>query len=247
MKKIHAVVLAAGKGTRMKSKTLPKVLFTIDNKPMLGYVLDTLYQVNIKDPIIVIGFLGQKVVAAFGDGYRYVIQRKRLGTGHAVIAARALLHEKDGCTLIINGDQPFFRPSSLKRLSEAILEKGATVAVLTGSMRSKEFDAFGRVITDKEGHVLRIVEVKDATEKEKSVRLMNLGGYAVDNAWLWPVLKNLKKSRTTGEYYITDIIGEAVRQGKKVISIRIEDKAEAIGINTLAHLAEAERLFKEKV
>lgn len=243
MSKIHAIVLAAGKGTRMQSDTLPKVLFEIAGKPMLAYVLEALKAAGIEKPLIVVGYLGDLVKKVFGDTYTYVLQKEQLGTGHAVVAAKALLHDKTGTTLIINGDQPFFRPSSIKRLADAITERGATVAVLTGLMRAKEFDAFGRVITDKEGHVLRIVEVKDATEKEKTIRSMNLGGYAVDNEWLWPVLKNLKKSRATGEYYITDIIGEAVRQGKKVIAIRIEDKAEAIGINTLDHLAEAERLF----
>lgn len=243
MENVHAIVLAAGKGTRMKSKTLPKVLFPIAGKPMLAYVLDSLAQVGITNPTIIVGFLAKKVMDTFGDRYSYALQRKRLGTGHAVMAAKTQLADKKGCTLIINGDQPFFKPGSITRLAAAIQEKGATVAVLTGLMRSKEFDAFGRVITDKEGHVLRIVEVKDANDAEKSVRLMNLGGYAVDNEWLWKTLKTLKKSRATGEYYITDIIGAAVAEGKKVVSIRIEDKAEAIGINTLDHLAEAERLF----
>lgn len=243
MNNIHAIVLAAGKGTRMQSDTLPKVLFPIAGKPMLTYVLDALKAAGIEKPLIIVGFLAAKIKETFGDSYTYVWQKEQLGTGHAVVSAKALLHDKDGTTLIINGDQPFFSPNTLKRLASAINDRGATVAVLTGLMRSKEFDAFGRVVTDKDGHVLRIVEVKDATEKEKSIRSMNLGGYAVDNQWLWPVLKNLKKSRSTGEYYITDIIGEAVRQGKKVIAIRIEDKAEAIGINTLDHLAEAERLF----
>jgi bifunctional UDP-N-acetylglucosamine pyrophosphorylase / glucosamine-1-phosphate N-acetyltransferase len=220
-------------------------MFPIAGKPMLSYVIKSLKAVGISQPVIVVGFLANKIKTYLGDAYTYAHQRKRLGTGHAVISARQLLHDKTGCTLIINGDQPFFRPSSLERLASAILDKGATVAVLTGLMRSKEFDAFGRVLTDKDGHVLSIVEVKDATEKEKSVRLMNLGGYAVDNAWLWQALKRIKKSSATGEYYITDIIAEAVKEGKKVISIRIEDKAEAIGINTLDHLAEAERLFSE--
>ena len=246
MEQIHAIVLAAGKGKRMNSKSIPKVLFPIAGKPMVSYLIETLAKVGIGQPIIVVGFLGKKVIEALGHSYTYVSQRKRLGTGHAVIAARTVLHDKPGCTLILYGDNPFIRASSLKRSIAAVTEQGATVAVMTGLMRSKEFDAFGRVITDKTGHVLRIVEAKDATEQEKKVRLMNIGGYAVDNAWLWGALKKIKKSRATGEYYITDIIGEATKEGKKVISIRIEDAAEAIGINTLQHLAEAERLLAEK-
>ena len=245
MKNIHAIVLAGGKGKRMNSKTIPKVLFTINGQPMLSYVLNTLTEVGIDRPIVVVGFLGEKVKQTFGPRYTYVIQHKRLGTAHAVQQAVPLLKDKIGCTLIINGDQPFFKASTVQRLVEAITEKGATVAVLTGLMRSKEFDAFGRVVTDKDGHIVRIVEVKDATEKEKSIRLMNLGGYAVDNAWLFKALKKIKKSEATGEYYVTDLISEAVKEGKKVRSIRIEEKAEAIGINTLQHLEEAERLFQQ--
>lgn len=243
---VHAIVLAAGKGTRMKSKHLPKVMFAIAGRPMLAYVLESLQRIGVSDPIVVVGFLQKKIRDHFGNGYRYVSQLKRLGTGHAVAMARPLLEDQSGCTLIINGDQPFFQPATLERLVKAINEQGATVAVLTGRMETAEFDAFGRVLTDATGHVERIVEVKDATEEEKAVRLMNLGGYAVDNRWLWPALKRLKKSRATGEYYITDIVAAAVNQGKKVISIEIGDKAEAIGINTLDHLAEAERLFTSR-
>ncbi len=213
---------------------------------MLAHTLKSLHEAGIASPIIVVGFLAKKVMAAFGDSYKYSLQRKRLGTAHAVGSARPFLGEKEGCTLILSGDQPFFRPSTVKRLVSAVIEKGATVAVLTGLMEDKEFDAFGRVLTDEQGHVLRIVEVKDATEEEKKVRLMNLGGYAVDNAWLWQTLKKIKKSPATGEYYLTDIIAAAVNEGKKVISIQIEDKAEAIGINTLDHLAEAERIFQSR-
>lgn len=246
MEKIHAIVLAAGKGSRMKAKTTPKVLFPIDGKPMLAYLLDTLTKAGIERPTIVVGFLAKKVMDTFGDNYPYAYQRKRLGTGHAVMAARDHLEKEEGCTLIINGDHPFFRPSTFKRLTDAVTERGATVAVLTGQMRSKEFDGFGRVLTDKEGHVQSIIEVKDATEREKKVRLMNLGGYAVDNEWLWKTLKKLKKSRATGEYYITDIVGAAVSEGKKVVAIKIEDKNEALGINTHDHLAEAEKILKIK-
>ncbi len=244
MKDIHAIVLAAGRGKRMQSKSLPKVLFKIGGQPMLSYVFKSLAASGIESPIVVIGFMGKKIVAAF-PSQRYVWERRQLGTGHAVTKARPLLEGQSGCTLIINGDQPFFRPSTLKRLSEAVTKQGAAVAVLTGLMESEEFDAFGRVVTDAAGHILRIVELKDASETEKKIRLMNLGGYAVDNAWLWPALRKLKKSPVSGEYYITDIVSLAVAKGKKVIAIPIEDKGEAIGINTLAHLAEAERLFQQ--
>lgn len=244
MKNVHAIVLAAGKGKRMNARQLPKVLYPIAGRPMVLYVLETLAKVGIDQPVLVVGFLAHKVKELLKNGYRYAIQRKRLGTGHAVQAAATLLKDEPGCTLILYGDNPFIRASSIKRSIAAVTEQGATVAVMTGLMKGKDFDSFGRVITDQAGHVQRIVEVKDATTNEKKVRLMNIGGYAVDNQWLWKVLKHLKKSQASGEYYITDIVGEAVKQGKKVKAILIEDEAEAIGVNTLDHLAEAERLLK---
>lgn len=242
MENVHAIVLAAGKGTRMKAKTIPKVLFPVAGRPMLAHLIDSLAEAGIAKPVIVVGFLAKKVMETFGDSYDYAYQRMRLGTGHAVMSAKHLLADKKGCTLIVNGDHPFFRASTIQRMAAAVTEKGATVAVLSGVMTEPEFDAFGRVITDKEGHVLRIVEVKDATEEEKKVRQVNLGCYAVDNEWLWQTLKGLKKSTATGEYYITDIVAEAVKQGKKVTVVHVEDKSEALGINTLDHLAEAERI-----
>jgi bifunctional UDP-N-acetylglucosamine pyrophosphorylase/glucosamine-1-phosphate N-acetyltransferase len=242
MENVHAIVLAAGKGTRMKAKTIPKVLFPVAGKPMLAHLLESLADAGITKPVIVVGFLAKKVIETFGNSYPYAFQRMRLGTGHAVMSAKEHLIGKPGCTLIVNGDHPFFRPGTIQRMITAVTERKATVAVLSGLMTDPEFDAFGRVVTDEEGHVLRIVEVKDATEEEKKIRQVNLGCYAVDNEWLWQTLKGLKKSTATGEYYITDIVGAAVKEGKKVTVVHIEDKAEALGINTLDHLAEAERI-----
>lgn len=246
MKNIHAIVLAAGKGTRMNATTMPKVLFPVAGRPMLAHLLDSLAAAGITRPIIVVGFLAEKVKETFGDAYDYVLQSEQLGTGHAVQMARESLENEDGCTLIINGDHPFFRPATFQRLVKAVNEQNATVAVLSGLMHGEEFDAFGRLVTDDEGHVQRIVEVKDATEEEKAIRLMNLGGYAVDNKWLWHALEDLTKSAATGEYYITDIVGKAVEEGKKVVAVRIEDEAEALGINTLDHLAEAEKISQTR-
>lgn len=243
MNKVHAIVLAAGKGTRMKAKTIPKVLFPVSGKPMLAYLLETLKAATIDSPILVVGFLGHKVVDTFGQfAYRYVFQNKRLGTAHAVKAALPLLKDESGATLILNGDHPFYRATTFQRLADAVLQKGATVAVLTGNLNGEEFDAFGRVITDQAGHVLRIVEAKDANEEERSVRLMNLGCYCVDNQWLWQAIKKVKKSPVSGEYYVTDLVSLAVKEDKKIIAIHIENETEAIGINTLDHLADAERV-----
>ncbi len=243
----YAIVLAAGKGTRMQSSTQPKVLFPIANRPMLAHVLDYLQQAGLANDqiVIVVGFLAEMVEERFALGYHFVRQTELLGTADSAKRAEPILADKgEGVTVIVNGDQPFFRPSSIQRLTQAI-ENGATMAVLTGDMADPEFDGFGRVITDSEGCVQKIVEVKDATEEQRAIRLMNLGGYACNNQWLWSALNKIEKSPVTGEYYITDLIDLAVSEGKKAVAIQIEDRAEALGINTLEHLAAAEAIAKQ--
>lgn len=247
MKKIHAIVLAAGKGTRMKATTMPKVLFPVSGQPILTYLLNTLKQAEIVRPILVIGFRGDRVRETYGDDYDYVVQEEQLGTGHAVLQVKPLLADQDGCTLILNGDHPFYRPETLRRMVSAVLEDGATVALLSGRFDSPDFDAFGRIVSDENNKVLSIIEAKDATEETRNIRLMNLGCYAVDNRWLWQALPKIEKSPVTGEYYVTDLVAEAVADGKKVIAVEIKDSREALGINTLEHLAEAEKLITDMV
>lgn len=157
--------------------------------------------------------------------------------------AKPVLEGKEGCTIIVTGDHPFFKVETLQHLTDVVMNGGATVAVLTTHTFEPEFDAFGRVITDEQGTVLRIVEKKDASPEELEAPLKNLSAYAVDNAWLWPVLERIEKSPVSGEYYLTDIVGEAVKEGKKVVAVQITDRTEALGINTPEHLAEAERIL----
>lgn len=240
---LFAVVLAAGKGTRMNSDALPKVLFPIHGRPMLSYVTDTLRGLGIEKPILIIGYLADKVKEAMGPDFDYALQQEQLGTAHAVLSAENLLKDKKGITLIVSGDQPFISADSLMQLKQAVAG-GATLALLTVDTDSPNYDAFGRVIIIPAGYVQKIVEVKNATEAEKQVRLMNLGTYAVDNEWLWSALHNVKKNEVTGEYYVTDIVELAVAAGKKVSPVFIESETEALGINTPEHLAEAEKVIK---
>ncbi len=243
MENIYAIILAAGKGTRMNSEALPKVLFPLGRQTMLEHALAPIHAFGIEKPVIIIGFLGHLVKEKLGPAYVYVNQEQQLGTAHAVLMARPVLEGKKGCTIIVTGDHPFFKVETLQRLTDAVLVKGATISVLTIQSAEPEFDAFGRVITDNDGHVLRIVEKKDANPEELSASLRNLSAYAVDNSWLWPVLERIEKSPVSGEYYLTDIVGEAVREGKKVFAVPITDPAEALGINTPEHLAEAEQIL----
>jgi bifunctional UDP-N-acetylglucosamine pyrophosphorylase/glucosamine-1-phosphate N-acetyltransferase len=236
-KNIQAIILAGGKGTRLNARKIPKVLYPVNGRPMVSYLVDMLREGGITKPIMVIGFQGQKVVELFGDQVRYVWQRKRLGTGHAVAQAKALLARKPGITVVINGDHPFFKAETLNRMGEIQTKTHATVVIAVYEL--PDFP-YGRVILDDQGFVKRVVEEKNATPAEKKILLKNVGLYLFDNTWLWQAISKLKKDRVSGEYYITDLIELAVKQGKKVATSPITDPIEAIGINTRENLAAAE-------
>lgn len=237
---LYAIIMAGGKGTRIGATDKPKVMFKINSKPMLEYVVKTLKDIGVDQPIVVVGFQGACIRDYFGAVCDYVEQPQQMGTGHAVMMAEPMLRGKPGITLILSGDHPYTRTESLNKLIQKV-ENGATVALLTGVMQLPAFDAFGRVLTDRRGHVIRVAEVKDATDKEKLCRRMGFGTYAVKNEWLWNALKRVPASPVTGEYYLTDIVRLAVEDNKKVAAVDISDAREAIGINTLDHLKEAEQ------
>lgn len=240
--KIHAVILAGGKGTRINARAIPKVLYPLNGRPMVGYVIDTLKKIGITKPIMVIGFQGQKVRETFGDRVSYVWQRKRLGTGHAVLQAKSLLAKKSGYTFVLNGDNPFFSGNTLRSMEK--MQANTRAAIVIAACELPKQYAYGRVILDKDGFVQRIVEQKNATEAEQRIRLKNAGAYLFDNQWLWQTISILKKDIISGEYYITDLIALAVGQGKRVAVTIIDDPHEAVGVNTHENLQEAERVAK---
>lgn len=236
---IHAVILAAGKGTRLNARKIPKVLYPVNGRPMVSYLVEMLRHSGIGKPILVVGFQGQKVVDTFGNSVRYVWQRKRLGTGHAVAQAKNLLVGQPGSTFVLNGDHPFFQWATLQGMVEVQRKTGATIIITSCELPSGY--PYGRVILGEDGFVQRIVEEKNATPKEKKIRLKNVGLYLFDNAWLWQAMPKLTKDRVSGEYYITDLIELAVGQGKKVATAPLSDPHEAIGINTHENLEAAQK------
>lgn len=243
---LQAIILAGGKGTRLNARKIPKVLYPVNGRPMVSYLVEMLRQGGVNKPIMVIGFQGQKVVDTFGNSVRYVWQRKRLGTGHAVAQAKKVLAGQPGLTFVLNGDHPFFRWETLQRMAEVRQKTSATI-VLTSCELPDSYQ-YGRIILGEDGFIQRIVEEKNASSQEKKIRLKNVGLYLFDNTWLWQALPKLKKDRVSGEYYITDLIEVAVSQGKKVAIASLTDPHEAIGINTHDNLEVAQQAAKgEKV
>ena len=196
MREIEAVVLAAGKGTRMVS-ALPKVLNKICGRPMIVYVLETLSRVGIGAPVVVVGHGHETVRAVLGDRVRYAIQAEQLGTGHAVMQALPHLEDYAGTVLIVYGDVPFLRAETIETLLAHHRSQGAAATILT-DLRDDP-TGYGRVVRDARGNVRRIVEEPDASAEERRIREVNAGMYAIEVGGLRDALRALRPANAQGE------------------------------------------------
>ena len=236
---VKAIILGAGKGTRMGGDS-PKVLYPICGKPMIQILLDTVKKANIQDITVVIGPDMDQVAWAVAP-LPTVIQKERLGTAHAVLAAESLLKPFKGCVLILFGDHPLIKPQTLKQMVESY-KNGADVVVL-GFMPT-DVRRYGRLIMGKDG-LDRIVEYKDATDEERAVRLCNSGVMCVNGKEIFSLLKQVKNENASGEYYLTDIVAIAREKGLKC-EVVIGDVEELHGINTPTELDTAQEIFMRR-
>ena len=238
MTQLTTLILAAGKGTRMKS-TKPKVLQTLAGKPLLQHVLNTANQLSSEKNIVVYGFGGDQVKTAFtGVEIRWVEQAEQLGTGHAVkVALSELPH--DGKSLILYGDVPLIQQSTLEKL---IAANTSGMAMLTLTVDNPF--GLGRIVRDGNGKVLAIVEQKDATDEQKAICEINSGIYTVDNALLHKYLPKLENNNAQGEYYLTDIVKMAVADGIDIATIQPDFDFEIEGVNDRGQLANLERIYQ---
>jgi bifunctional UDP-N-acetylglucosamine pyrophosphorylase / glucosamine-1-phosphate N-acetyltransferase len=243
MDSVDAVVLAAGKGTRMRSDR-PKVLHELAGRPMLAHVLDSARTAGIVRFVIVVGHQADRVRdACRGSDLIYVLQEPQLGTGHAVqIAAGSL--RPDGWTVVLAGDVPLIRPQTLTRLILAAGRQDADAVVLT--CKVEDAGAYGRVVKDESGNLLRIVEARDATPQELAINEYNSGIYCYRTDRLRAALSELTAENAQGEYYLTDTIGWLAKRGERVRTVTTDDTDEVIGINTIEELAVAERLLRAR-
>jgi len=238
-KRFCTLILAAGKGTRMKSD-LAKVLHVLNGKPLLHYSIEAAKKAGAEKIVAVIGHQADIVRKVFaGSGCVFVEQNPQLGTGHAVLQAKDVLADYKGLTVILCGDVPLLKASTIKSLIDNHLANSAVVSVLTTVPPPPH--AYGRIVKDDKGNVLKIVEHKDATEEEKKIGEINTGIYCVDTKFLFEALGKVTNHNQQGEYYLTDIVEIAVREGKKVKSFIASDYVEVMGINTLEELARAEK------
>lgn len=245
MSKNIAIILAAGKGTRMNNgqpAPKPKVLYEIAGKSMLGYLIDNLEKAGLKKPLIVIGHQGQLIKKAFGKNCQYLEQKHALGTGQAVQICQKKLQNKFDNVIVCYGDTALTQPETFKKLMTLHNKNKAAITFLTAIFPNPSFYGYGRVIRDKKNKVLAIVEQKLASPKELKIKECNSGAYVFNAAWLWKNI-NLLKLRPKGEYYLTDLIELAISQGKLVQAMPAKNFIEGLGVNSLENLKEAEKLL----
>lgn len=235
------IVLAAGKGVRMKSD-LPKVCHPLHGKPLIGHVLDTVVQLSPAQVVVIVGHRASFVRdACQGHAVEFVTQEPQLGTAHAVMQAMPVIQKELTPVLIVSGDVPLMRASSLQKLISVHERTGAAVTVLTAEL-SNPF-GYGRIIRGDNGDVVRIVEHKDAAPEELAVAEVNTGTYVFDRSALDHALKLIKPENAQKEFYLTDAISILRGEGRRVSASLLEDPREMTGINTPEQLVEAEELF----
>lgn len=240
---LAVVIMAAGKGTRMKSD-LPKVLHQANGRPVVEYVIEKSFSLRPDAVVLVVGHQADLVREATArHPVSYALQQPQLGTGHAVMQTEPFLKEFDGDVIILSGDAPLFTTRTLRALVEYHRSRNAVATVLTADMEDPT--GYGRVIrnVDRE-EVLRIVEQKDASEEEKQVTEINSGVYVFDARELFAALKGITNTNAQQEYYLTDVFGICFGKGLKVCAFKVDDPDEIRGINTPEQLREAELLLQ---
>ncbi|AKF93636.1 bifunctional UDP-N-acetylglucosamine diphosphorylase/glucosamine-1-phosphate N-acetyltransferase GlmU [Brevibacillus laterosporus] len=241
---IHAVILAAGQGTRMKSK-LYKVLHPVCGKPMVQHVVDTLASMQVNDVVVVVGHGADKVRETLQDRVQYAMQAEQLGTAHAALQAKDFLQDQEGTTLLLYGDVPLLSKETLTKLLAYHEEQNAAATVLTALMADPT--GYGRIVRNERNEVLRIVEHKDATDEERNIAEINTGIYCFDNRKLWETLSQVKNDNAQNEYYITDCVGILREAGEKVSAYAAEDPDETMGVNDRVQLSEAEAYMRKRI
>lgn len=245
MERIKAVVLAAGKGTRMKSE-LPKVVHEALGKPMVKYSIEAAMEAGAEpqDICLVVGHKAELVKEVVGNDVTYVLQKEQLGTGHAVKCASEFIGD-EGMTMVLCGDTPLITGKTLKRLVNTHIAEGNAITVLTA--RVDDPTGYGRIIKDNWGRFVKIVEQKDATLEEQRVDEINSGMYIFNSAVLSKALSMLSNNNAQGEYYLTDTIEIVKTQGfGEVSTMTVEDVDEIKGVNSQEQLKEAETILSKR-
>ncbi len=243
--KFAVIILAAGQGTRMKSD-LPKAMHLLNGRPLIDYVVAGVEKNN--DRVVVVKAFDNNLVSDYlKDRVEYAVQKEILGTGHAVMSAENLVNGSVDHVIVLYGDMPFITQESIAQLKEKHLQRDNTITLMTTVLPDfndwrSAFYSFGRIIRGFDGHIIKIVEKKDASVDELKIREVNPSYFCFKADWLWKNLKKLDNKNANQEYYLTDLLKLAIDNGEKISSIEI-DPREAVGINNQEDLVKAESII----
>jgi len=248
-KKVFAVIMAAGKGTRIGATDKPKVMFEVAGKPIIGWAIEPFVELKEKglvDRVItVIGYLGNQIVDYLDDKSEFVWQKTQLGTAHAVMQAEAMIAGEEGLTLITNGDHALYSAKTFEKLIEKAKTSGATLTFATVVSRDR-FLNYGRVLRDGNGRVISVIEVSEATKEQIKIEERSPSIFVVDNIWLFKHLSKIPMSPVKKEYYVNTIVEMAIKEGRKVETVLIENIDEAQGINTEEDQERVEKVLLDR-
>ena len=243
MKKF-VIVLAAGKGTRMKSK-LYKVLHQVCGKSMVEYVVEAAQAIKPDKIVTIVGNGAEEVKKVLADKSEFVLQKKQLGTGDAVLTVADELAAEKGATLVITGDTPLFTSQTFQKLFNYHQSKGNAATVLTAQAPNPY--GYGRIIRDDQDNVLRIVEQKDGTADELKINEINTGVFCFDNQLLFSALKKVDNQNAQGEYYLTDVLEILRNEGQRIGAYKMPDFSESLGVNDRYALAQATKIMQKRI
>ncbi|AUZ24833.1 bifunctional UDP-N-acetylglucosamine diphosphorylase/glucosamine-1-phosphate N-acetyltransferase GlmU [Bacillus subtilis] len=244
MDKRFAVVLAAGQGTRMKSK-LYKVLHPVCGKPMVEHVVDEALKLSLSKLVTIVGHGAEDVKKQLGDKSEYALQAEQLGTAHAVKQAQPFLAAEKGVTIVICGDTPLLTAETMEQMLKEHTQREAKVTILTAV--AEDPTGYGRIIRGENGAVQKIVEHKDASEEERLVTEINTGTYCFDNEALFRAIDQVSNDNAQGEYYLPDVIEILKNEGETVAAYQTGNFQETLGVNDRVALSQAEQFMKERI
>ena len=243
MEDIAIIIMAAGKGKRMKSN-LPKTLHKLCGKPILDYILETVNQIKAKRKILVVGHKSEKIKELMRNKIEYVEQLEQLGTAHAVLQTKDLLSNFRGDVLILSGDVPLLTTDTIKKLLKYHKAKNYSCTLIS-TVLEKPY-GYGRIVRDEEGRITGIIEEADLPEDKKGIKEINAGIYCFNKIDLFQALGKIIPDNKQKEYYLTDTVKILLRDGLKVGSIKVDDCKEVLGINNRIDLVNATRQITKK-
>jgi UDP-N-acetylglucosamine pyrophosphorylase len=248
IKALATIIMAAGKGKRMKNPRMAKVLYQVDGRPMIDYVVSLALQLKSAKTVVVTGHAGDLVVrhlsSQFGGAITFVEQREQLGTGHAVLQAEKVLRDFRGDLLVLSGDVPLLTKETVSRLVAEHQTHDAVATILTAEVHDPS--GSGRILRQANGSVQRIVEDKDASEAERSLKEINSGIYVFAKEELFDALKQLGRHNVQNEYYLTDVFERFREKGQEVRAVKASNHTEVRGVNTPEELKELQEAYSRK-